>query len=119
MAGCPGTEIAGYFGMSADAFYRRTQEEHGIPFNQYSLEFYQKGDALLRAKQYAKALGVCTDGDNTMLVWLGKNRLKQKDKSDEEIEAIKNPRIFVDPALAIGANIPTSALSDQSNSSSQ
>ena len=39
-----------------------------------------KGNSFLRAKQYEKAL----QGDNVMLVWLGKNRLKQTDREQEQ-----------------------------------
>lgn len=73
IAGCTGTEIASHFDMHHDTFYDRVSKEYGTSFTSYSSEKKQKGDSILRAKQFEKA----AKGDNTMLVWLGKNRLKQ------------------------------------------
>ena len=80
IAGCLGTEIAAYFSMHPNTFYDRVQLEFGIGFTEYSQQKRSKGDALLRARQYAKALS----GDNTMMVWLGKNRLNQRDGEIKE-----------------------------------
>ena len=80
IAGCSGAEIAGNLGFSRETIYARCQQDNGIPFSQLKTQYHTKGDSLLRSKQFEKALkGV---GDNTMLVWLGKNRLKQKDRED-------------------------------------
>jgi hypothetical protein len=73
IAGCLGTEIAPHFDIHPTNFYIRVEQEYGMSFTAYSAEKRQKGDSILRAKQFEKA----TKGDNTMLVWLGKNRLKQ------------------------------------------
>jgi hypothetical protein len=75
IAGCSGVEIAANMGIHFDTLYDRTREEKGVPFSLYSLEKRQKGDSLLRAVQFAKAM----KQDNMMLIWLGKNRLKQTD----------------------------------------
>lgn len=75
-AGCHTTEIASYFGVSTDSFYNRCLKDKGINFSAYSQEKRRRGDSLLRAKQYEVAM----KGDKTMLVWLGKNRLDQKDE---------------------------------------
>lgn len=80
LAGCPGTEIAPHFDMHPDTLYRRTEERYNMCFTAYQQEKRQRGDSLLRAKQYEKAL----QGDNTMLVWLGKNRMKQKETPDHD-----------------------------------
>jgi len=84
MAGCLGTEIAAQFDMHQNTFYARVEEKYGMSFTHYCQEKRSKGDAMLRAKQYEKAM----KGDNTMMVWLGKNRLKQKDRpiEDEQLE---------------------------------
>lgn len=85
MAKCSGSEIAGEIGIHKETFYRKCQEEHGIPFSEYCLQFYAKGDAKLRAQQYAKALGFTDKGDNTLLIWLGKIRLGQKEKDESSV----------------------------------
>lgn len=77
-AGCSGTEIAPHFDLGYDRFYDRVQQQYGMSFTQYSQKIRQKGDACLREKQYKKAL----KGDNTLLIWLGKNRLGQKENPD-------------------------------------
>lgn len=83
ISGCPGTEVAAYFGIHADTLYRRAQSEKGMLYTDYAANFKQKGEAMLRAKQYAKALGTTKSGDNVMLVWLGKNRLGQKESAQD------------------------------------
>jgi len=75
MAGCSGAEIASHFCLSPDTLYDRTCAKYGKNFSSYSHELRQKGDSLIRAKQFDKAI----KGDNVMLVWLGKNRMGQKE----------------------------------------
>lgn len=83
LAGCLGTEIAPHFDMHVNTFYDRVKQETGVCFTEYSTEKRSKGESLLRHQQYKKALGVTTDGDNTLLIWLGKNRLHQRDAPQE------------------------------------
>lgn len=75
IAGCFGTEIAAHFDLHHETFYNRVQDKYGMGFTAYRAEKLYKGDSILRAKQFEKA----SKGDNMMLIWLGKNRLKQKD----------------------------------------
>jgi len=75
-AGNDGVNVAAYFGIHPETLYRRCQEEQNIGFAKYSRERRRKGDSMLLAVQYEKAL---MDRDNGMLVWLGKNRLEQSD----------------------------------------
>ena len=82
-AGCSGEEIASHFGIHADTLYNRVNNNFGKMWTAYSAEKKIKGCNLLRAKQYAKALGRCEDGDNTLLIWLGKTRLKQVEHREE------------------------------------
>ena len=77
-AGCNGSEIAAHIGVHHDTVYRRIQEEYGENFTDYASKKRQKGEANIRVVQYQKAL----KGDNHMLIWLGKNRLKQKDREE-------------------------------------
>jgi hypothetical protein len=78
IAGSPTTEIADCLGMCPDTLYLRCQREKGVGFSAYSQQKRSKGEKNLRMKQYEMAMA----GDRGMLIWLGKNRLKQSDKHD-------------------------------------
>jgi hypothetical protein len=79
LADCTGVEIAGYFGVHPDTLYDRCVMENNISFSDYSHQYKHKGDSLLRATQFEAAI---KDKDKTMLVWLGKQRLGQRDRHD-------------------------------------
>jgi hypothetical protein len=126
IAGCSGAEIAGYLGINPKTLYEHCEEEKGMLFSDYSSEYYSKGDAILRAHQFAKALGKVVDGDNTLLIWLGKNRLKQERKEKEFESSLRQKEegakqstynIIVPNDLAIGANIPAQKVPDKANTS--
>ena len=78
-AGCNGSQIANYIGVHHDTLYNRIQDDYNITFTEYSVKKRQKGESMLHASQFKKAMS----GDTSMLIWLGKNRLGQKDKSEE------------------------------------
>ncbi len=80
IAGCLGTEIAAAFDVHPQTFYSRVEEKYKCSFTHYSQEKRGIGDSLIREKQFQKALGLTDSGDNTMLVWLGKNRLGQRNE---------------------------------------
>ena len=80
MAGCTGTEVASYFGVHPDTLYLRCQDEKKMGFTEYRTIKKQKGDSLLRATQYKVAI----DKDKTMLIWLGKQRLGQREDPQQE-----------------------------------
>lgn len=111
MANCHGTEISAYYDMHPDTFYRRVEEEYGMGFTAFSAEKKRKGDILLRQAQYSKAI----KGDNTMLIWLGKLRLDQKDP--EHTPSRTNITVNVNDTLATG--ISAERLSSPDNQSSQ
>jgi hypothetical protein len=79
MSGCTGTEIASHFDMAAKSFYIRVEQQYGMTFTDYSSEKRSRGESLLRHKQFEVAM----KGDKTMLVWLGKNRLGQKETEEK------------------------------------
>lgn len=79
VAGCLGTEIAPHFDMHHDTFYERCEKEKGTSFTAYSQQKRSIGDSVLREVQFEKA----KKGDNSLLIWLGKNRLKQSESPTE------------------------------------
>jgi len=79
MSGCTGVEIASHFDMHPITFYQRVEQQYGTSFTNYSSEKKQKGESLLRHKQFEIAM----KGDKTMLVWLGKNRLGQRETEEK------------------------------------
>jgi len=80
-AGCMGTEVAAKFAMHPQTFYNRVVQHYGCTnYTEFLQEMRTEGDADIRAKQYEKALGLTETGDNTLLIWLGKNRLGQKNE---------------------------------------
>jgi len=82
-AGCLGTEVAAYFDMHPNTFYDRVVARYGVSFTEFSSKRKQNGEAILRAHQYAKALGMTKEGDNTLLIWLGKQRLNQSESPND------------------------------------
>ena len=81
-ADCEGTEIAAYLGIVPNTLYRRCEEDHKISFSKYLQEKKAKGNSLLKEKQFNTAMS----GDRTMLIWLGKQRLGQSEKSQQTLE---------------------------------
>lgn len=101
-AGCTGTEVAGYLGIHADTLYKRCEEEKLIGFTAYLQEKRSNGKALLRAKQYSKAMGKTDTGDTTLLIWLGKVSLDQiESKKIEDQEKEKKFDQKMDQVLAL------------------
>ena len=74
-------EIADWFECSEDTIERRCMEEFGISFAVYYDQKTASGKMSLRRKQYEQAMS----GNTTMLLWLGKQYLKQKDKQENEV----------------------------------
>lgn len=80
-AGCLGTEIAANFDMHPNTFYDRCQLEKKMGFTEYQAQKRGKGDSILRAVQFQTAV---KDKDRSMLIWLGKQRLGQKEPEKEK-----------------------------------
>lgn len=92
MAGCSGAEIAASLGMHPETLYDRVVKEFKISFTDYSYKYKQKGDSLLKAKQFESAI---KDKNIPMQIWLGKQRLGQKDKTDLEVSSVSKVHIEV------------------------
>ncbi len=74
---CTGEEIAAILCVDYETLNRRLREEGNVGFKEYFKKKSSNGKASLRRKQFKTAL----DGNTTMLVWLGKQHLDQKDQS--------------------------------------
>lgn len=86
LAGCNSVEIAPHFNLHPTTFCEKVFVRYNMTFTAYSTEKRSEGHSILRKAQFDKA----TKGDSTMLIWLGKNRLDQRDKDlSKEIEEIK------------------------------
>ncbi len=77
MAGCSGVEIAAQIGVHENTLYQRCKSDLGVDFVAFKQEKQAAGESLLRKVQFDTAV---KDKDRTMLVWLGKQRLGQKEK---------------------------------------
>jgi len=82
--GCTNKEIAAHFGVSERTIERRYRNAEFRATMEAGLA---TGNISLRKKQMSMAL----KGNTTMLVWLGKQRLEQRDKI-EQTGKIEGPR---------------------------
>ena len=78
MVGCTNEEMAAHFGVSLRTIESRRREEA-------IREAIDKGFALGNISLRRKQMSLALKGDRTMLVWLGKQRLGQKDKMATEL----------------------------------
>lgn len=75
---CTLTEIASFFHCSVDTIENKVKQEFGCTFSELYREKREAGRISLRRQQFKLA----EKGNATMLIWLGKQWLEQKDKSD-------------------------------------
>ena len=73
-------EIAGWFNCSEDTIENYIKKVSKMTFSEYYKNHQGKGKISLRRKQYQAAM----DGNITMLIWLGKQWLGQRDKTEHE-----------------------------------
>lgn len=78
---CTEEEIAAWFGCSIQILKERCKEEFGLTFREVFEQKRKKGHSSLRRTQFKKATG----GSDTMLIWLGKQYLKQTDKLQVDV----------------------------------
>lgn len=88
-AGCKTTEIAAFFGIDPKTLYDRCPLDLGMSLSMFTQAKRAKGESLLREVQHRKAMGLSEKGDNTLLIWLGKQRLEQNDKQKIEHTVIE------------------------------
>jgi hypothetical protein len=75
---CTAKEIASVMNCSVDHIEHTLQEKFGCRFSDFFDQNRGGGQVSLRRKQFQVAM----DGNPTMLIWLGKNWLKQVDKQE-------------------------------------
>jgi hypothetical protein len=78
---CTGEEIAGAMDISYDTLERACKRDHEMKFADYSDLKRAEGRASLRRAQWKAA----QSGNPTMLIWLGKQMLGQRDKQDFDL----------------------------------
>lgn len=83
MIHCTGEEIAGVLGMDYDTLNRNCKDTHGIPISEYIKTHSSNGKMSLRRAQWKSA----EKGNTSMLIWLGKQWLGQKEAQDISITA--------------------------------
>jgi len=77
---CTEVEIAGFFECSVDTIERRVKEQYNVTFAELYAQKKGKGKASLRRLQWQTAEG----GNAIMQIFLGKQYLEQRDKSQVE-----------------------------------
>lgn len=73
-------EISQFLDISVDTLCRASKREHGVSFAEYFAQKRGLGRISLRRSQWQAAQG----GNPTMLIWLGKQYLDQRDKNSFE-----------------------------------
>ena len=74
-------EIADSLKCSVDTLYRRCKEQNGCNFAEYYKSNNSSGKISLRRAQYKHAV----KGNASLLIWLGKQYLGQRDQADDDI----------------------------------
>lgn len=76
------TQTAAAIGVCKDTLYRRCKEDRNQTLQSIYEEKREKGNNLIHIAQYEKAI---KEKNPTMLIWLGKQRLQQKEQLDQSI----------------------------------
>lgn len=77
-AGANIVQVAAKMQIDRQYLYRRCEEDNGMHLSDFMRNSRDTGDTLIKVAMFKKAM----TGDNTMLVWLSKNRLGYRDKQD-------------------------------------
>lgn len=79
---CTEEEIASFLGISVDTLYRACKREHRLNFAEYFKQKKGLGKISLRRSQWLLA----QKGNVTMQIWLGKQYLDQRDKTENKTD---------------------------------
>jgi len=88
---CTAVEIAAVLDLYPDTLCNRAKSDHGMTFKEFWEIHSAQGKTSLRRAQYDSAV---FKGNVTAQIWLGKQVLGQRDKTDHDIKLI--PPTFVD-----------------------
>jgi hypothetical protein len=80
-AQCSGSSIATMLGIHENTLYDRCRTDLEMEFMAFSQKKKAEGVELLKAKQF----DVANSGNATMLIWLGKQILGQRDKVEQTV----------------------------------
>ena len=99
---CPSRkEVSDWFDVSDSTITRFIDKYLGCTFDELRDKSFVRTKIALKRAQIKKALS----GDNTMMIWMGKQLLGQRDKFPEEEEAVakeeRSPGITKDQAIAL------------------
>ena len=87
MAGGNCKQISAAIGIHYNTLANRCKEDLNCDFSEYLQTKKEKGNELLLRKQFDLAM----QGDRGMLIWLGKQRLGQREKSDWDVTTGSEP----------------------------
>lgn len=107
---CTETEIASWFDMSIDTLNLRCKGKYKQTFTDVYAQKREAGFCSLRRSQFKRAT---EDESDTMLIWLGKQYLKQQDKRDVDVNFLNNPAwLEIQQALIMVLQAHPDALED-------
>lgn len=96
-AGCSAREIAAALDIHEDTLFEHVKRDKKMSWTDFSGKGKAKGELCLRQKQYETALAGC----KTLLVWLGKNRLDQRENPVSVEISAEMKKAFTDLAESL------------------
>lgn len=82
-AHCSGSQIAAFFDIHEKTFYERVQSDLGMRFTEFAEKYRESGKSKLLKMQFKIALDAEKPSEK-MLIWLGKQELKQRERFPDE-----------------------------------
>lgn len=83
--------VARAIGHDEKTLSRIIKDKHGVDFSEFIHKRFEEGNFKLLSKQWDKAM----EGNISMLIWLGKNRLGQRDMPELDDKAMQQVEDFV------------------------
>ncbi len=89
-AGVNQKRICGFLGMDDDTLRKRVLAKYGEEYSSFSMRLYSEGESLIEQVQHEKAM----EGNPTMLQWVGKVRLGQREPENTQSLAPNQQGIY-------------------------